>query len=204
MLQYIQLLRATGITGLPLATHAGVWSILVKMIFVHILNSVHAFCMLVVPLLLACSVLRWFLSGGFSALMNDAAKHSVAELLRIYFGVDMSSWSATWLFAIFGPVPPLGFMMTVAAFVVIRDCMSGRLSPCMDDLPEEDEKMGAASKPTPISWKRGLEIFLQLQTDMWLAEPTIVFYGLIPVVMAMWSLIRNGSQFEYIVAAKPN
>merc|ERR1719333_840279 len=69
---------------------------------------------------------------------------------------------------------------------------------------------GAGSKPLAGSeashlslWQR-VQIFLMIQYDfLGTAEVTLIFYGFIPITLACWSLLRNGTKFEYIVAAKP-
>eukprot|EP00929_Paragymnodinium_shiwhaense_P096962 TRINITY_DN5872_c0_g1_i1.p1 TRINITY_DN5872_c0_g1~~TRINITY_DN5872_c0_g1_i1.p1 ORF type:complete len:713 (+),score=155.79 TRINITY_DN5872_c0_g1_i1:129-2267(+) len=222
VLQYVSLMQAVGFSGLPFAAHMGVWRIMQKMVFVHVINMVHAFVITLLPLLLATPLIMWLLSGGVANLWRDAALYGVAEVLKIHFGVDMASWSATWLYATFGPVPFLGTLMVIAAYIVIRDCKAGALSPCIHPIPTVDEILmpsmpactqdvvscGKAAgkrpyKASELSTKRCIQIFLQLQSDMWMAEPTIFLYGFIPALMAAWSLLRNGPQFEYIVAAKP-
>lgn len=57
---------------------------------------------------------------------------------------------------------------------------------------------------TNLTLWQSLKLGLHMQLDMFvLGEPTIVVYGLVPGVMACWSLMRRGSDFEYIVAIKP-
>jgi hypothetical protein len=55
-----------------------------------------------------------------------------------------------------------------------------------------------------MGWGQRLAVLLGVYSDTGLVGyMTLTFFAMVPVVMAAWSLIRHGTKFEYIVAAKP-
>jgi len=55
-----------------------------------------------------------------------------------------------------------------------------------------------------MGWGQRLSILLGVYSDTGLVGYiTLTLFAMVPVVMAAWSLIRRGAEFEYIVAAKP-
>lgn len=56
----------------------------------------------------------------------------------------------------------------------------------------------------PMGWSQRLSILLGVYADTGLVGyVTMTFFAMVPVMLAAWSLIRRGAEFEYIVAAKP-
>merc|ERR1711907_871796 len=52
-----------------------------------------------------------------------------------------------------------------------------------------------------MGWGQRLAILLGVYSDTGLVGyMTLTFFAMVPVVMAAWSLIRRGAEFEYIVA----
>jgi len=55
-----------------------------------------------------------------------------------------------------------------------------------------------------LSLQQKFKLAVNLQWEITtLTEPTVVIFGMIPSVMAAWSLIWRGLSFEYQVAPKP-
>lgn len=84
----------------------------------------------------------------------------------------------------------------------------------------EEEERGRAASPRSVngligfelqgivagkrSWLWRVGIFLYcLQDTAFAGYTAMILYGLVPLAMAGWSLFRRGTDFEYIVAAKP-
>jgi hypothetical protein len=55
-----------------------------------------------------------------------------------------------------------------------------------------------------FSWPQRIWLMLSIFSDtLFVGYSAITFYAMIPVCLAAWSLFRRGTDFEYIVAAKP-
>lgn len=84
-----------------------------------------------------------------------------------------------------------------------------------DKLPSDIVAEGKPTKPAwnaalssfvmgRMGWTQRLSILMGVYSDTGLVGyVTLTFFAMLPVVMAAWSLIRRGAEFEYIVAAKP-
>jgi len=83
------------------------------------------------------------------------------------------------------------------------------------------EAEGAASESSPrsapampdslsfvqglYSWPQRIVLMLHILSDtVFVGYTAITFYAMIPVCLAAWSLFRRGTDFEYIVAPKPD
>jgi hypothetical protein len=222
-LQYVQLLRVS-LWRMPFKTHWNIIAIAWKMLTVHIINTVQAFSLLCSFAILASNVVSCLVvGGGYGELLDQAINLNPHGLLSFAFG--QQSEQGTWaIFATFGTLPPLGMLTTVTMYVVIKDLMEGRYTQAIG-LAASPAKEAAAttvvskepceplsatelfteSKTTSLGVRQRLQLFFMINWDMWsLAEQTIIAYGLIPEVLAAWSLMFYGHRFEYIVAAKPN
>lgn len=207
LLQYANLLLAHGPWRLPVATHAKILSIAWKMHTVHVTNAVQAFSLVLGLLVGVPKVLAWLLSGGPAALAAAASSQGLLGAVGI-----QSFQSFQWaLLAAFGPAAPVMVLCGSVSFFVVRDTLNGRYwrscktrqfePPAIQGAPKETSSDGCSG----LGWFSCLSIFLSIQNDYaLLAEPTIVAYGLAPVTMACWSVMRKGPSFEYIVAEKPN
>lgn len=209
LLQYAHLVRDTGVWKLPLRTHAKVLGIASKMGTVHIVNQVQALALIVASLLLIPGAFSWVCYGGLSSVMDMAATT----------GYPSAIWTAAgglggllkYVLAIFGPIPPMGLLMTATTTLVVMDVLEGRLTPSEQKgkaYLANPEVQGSAIVKGPKEESaviRRLKLFLQIQNDYFsMAHFTLLAYGLLPVCLAAWSLLRRGHKFEYIVAAKPN
>jgi hypothetical protein len=209
LLQYVHLINEVGIFGLPARTHAKVLGIASKMGTVHIVNQVQALALVIATLLLIPGGISWICSGGLSAVLQVGASTGYVSALGA--AVGGLGGLLKYLLAIFGPIPPMGILMTSTTTLVVMDVLEGRLT----QTPQKSKDMKAEVTTSDISVAKArsskslvmdrLQLFWQIQNDYFsMAHFTLLAYGLVPVSMAAWSLLRKGHRFEYIVAAKPN
>jgi hypothetical protein len=119
-----------------------------------------------------------------------------------------ASEAAKWFALVtFGPMPLVGFVTATAIFLAVKDVIEGRYIPSCP--PSSNGNGSGAHQETEgsreaMSSCESLMLAAKMQHDMMaVAEPTIVIYGMIPEILAAWSLLRKGTEFVYIVAAKP-
>jgi len=215
LLQYAHLVLATGFWRLPLRTHAGILSLAWKMHTVHIMNNAQAFSFVAAAATSLPALFTWLYAGGFGALLQDLTVRGLAV-----FASGESFGMVKWaMIGIFGPAPPIGLLVSYATYTVINDLLEGRYTQnAPAALPEDGAERNSKQAPEaaiPLcgttatstgsrGWLQRLQLALNIQNDYFsLAEVTIVCHGLIPASMACWSLMRRGTKFEYIVAAKP-
>lgn len=200
LLQYANVLLAAGITRIPATTHLQIWSIVSKMYTVHITNAVQAFSLMLGIAVGVPKILAWVAGGGLTSCASVAMSKGFFAAAGIG-SFETMQWT---LVAAFGPAAPVMFICACVSFFVVRDTLNGRYWNCEGRMLVAPGIQGAP-KQGSLGWCRSLAIFLQIQSDYTaLAEPTIVAFGLAPVLMACWSLMRNGTKFDYVVAAKPS
>jgi len=196
LLQYVHLLRETG-WKLPLRTHASILGIAAKMGTVHIVNQVQALALVIASVMLIPGAVSWVCNGGLAALLSVAS--SVGYTQAIWAALGGLGGLLKYLLAIFGPIPPMGLLMTMTTTLVVMDVLEGRLSQTPAERRSQKKSEAAES-----SWRSRAELFFKIQNDYFsMAHFTLLAYGLLPVSLAAWSLLRRGHKFEYIVAAKP-
>jgi hypothetical protein len=105
-------------------------------------------------------------------------------------------------------------------YTVVRDVFEGRLTEATPAEPDGGEgprapvpvvpdvegsaRGGLGTKVGDLGWRARANMLARILTDhVSYAEITMFGYGFIPAVLAAWSLMRRGTEFEYIVAAKP-
>jgi hypothetical protein len=97
-----------------------------------------------------------------------------------------------------GPVWPVAMLSGATTFLVIQANLNGQYDAGQARLIQSNP-----AKPK-LSWRQSLSLVARNQWDMiTLAEPTVVLFGMVPELMATWSLIWSGMAFEYVVAPKP-
>jgi len=216
LLQYANLVQETGIWGLPARTHAQVLGIAAKMGTVHIVNQVQALALVFAMLLLIPGAISWVHSGGLHATLQVAA--TTGYFNALWGAAGGLGGLLKYLLAIFGPIPPMGILMTATSTLVVMDVCEGRLTRTEKKkgatapyLANPDVQGSAIIYPgskvasASFGFMGRLKLFLQIQNDYFgMAHFTLLAYGLLPVSLAAWSLLRRGHKFEYIVAAKPN
>jgi len=217
ILQYVHLVAATGFWKLSLRTHAQIWGIAGKMGMVHIVSQAHSFAIINAFVYMAVEAVRWALAGGLAALLGDVAAHGASAALASQ-SLGGIGWAG--ITAIFGPVPPVAVLMGWVCYTVVRDVFEGRLTeatpakpgrghgPC-EPVPVVPDVDGCAralpgAKVGDLGWRARALLLARILTDhVGYAEVTMFGYGFIPAILAAWSLLWRGTEFEYIVAAKP-
>jgi len=202
LLQYIKVLSAAGPSQLAFRTHSGVLSMLNKLITVHFTNQLHVLSTMITALSLAPGILRWVSQGG----LLEMSKQILAGA-----SLDASSFPEVGALAysgaccILGPIPPVFLLMVLVTTFVIKEWMTGHLYEEMEgNKSEEQAAAQAPAKTTQMSLYQQVSLFLWILWDyVAQGQMTLLLFGLIPVTSAAWSLLRNGTKFEYIVAAKP-
>lgn len=205
-LQYISLIRECGFFQLPRSAHFGSLAILYKMIAVHMVNQVEAFAVILATVVSIPSLWRWVLAGGFTNFVSTVA----AEGLPSALGQQSFGGLATWsIFSIFGTISPVLVLMICTSYVVVGDLLEGKLTGrrsekagAQEEIDVSRDVQGFVGKSMTFSWK--LATFGKICFDYlsW-AHCTLIFYGLLPVMISTTKLLRNGQKCEYIVAAKP-
>jgi len=215
LLQYASLVRETGICGLQARTHAKIIGIASKMGTVHIVNQVQALALVMATLMLIPGAVSWACNGGLTTTLQVGS--SVGYFNAAWVAAGGFEGLLKYVLAIFGPIPPMGILMTATTTIVVNDVLEGRLTQTPGPVGAEKVQVasadvqgsaaftGGCKSPAKSDISTRLELFLKIQHDlMSMAHFTLLAYGLLPVCMAAWSLLRRGQRFEYIVAAKPN
>mmetsp|Transcript_41217 Transcript_41217/g.123181 ORF Transcript_41217/g.123181 Transcript_41217/m.123181 type:complete len:719 (-) Transcript_41217:275-2431(-) len=79
-----------------------------------------------------------------------------------------------------------------------------RTQESLDTTDEPPEKLMPSFVEGPIPFMRKLGLYALCMSDTLLCGyVTVIFYATIPTVLAAWSLVVRGTDFEYIVAVKP-
>jgi len=218
LLQYIKLLLSAGPFRLSLSAHYKICAIMGKMFTVHIVNSVQAFALIVAGI----TTLPLLVVGLQEVLGNVFKGNDFSAIVAGFVnGVDSNAafTAAKWsLLLAFGPLPPVCMLSGYTNYLAVRDYVEGRYwkppvsSKPLPPLPtgeaassteSKDENSAKANDKQELTTFQCLSLMLSLQYDMmFLAEPTVIMYGMVPAILACWSLLGRGSKFEYIVAAK--
>lgn len=203
LLQYILLVRTTGIFQIPARTHARIAGLAWKMCTVHITNAVQAFALVLVMGITAVDVVLWLYGGGLYTLYNDLAALGFAGVIGSQ-SFNMIKWA---MLGIYGPLPPIAVLTSTTIFVLLRDTLEGRYTRGAEENNScpSSGKGAMGTTLVKLGWWKSFLLSQWISLDFTLlAEVSIVTYGLLPEVLAAWSLLRRGTQFEYIVAAKPS
>jgi hypothetical protein len=189
-LQYIRLCMTVGFFTLPIATHRGVICVIWKMFTVHVTNTVQATSLVLGGLVMVQQLIMWALNGGLSAFLAGGTGFFSS------MGITDVAWYA--IMSALGPVWPVAMLSGATTFLVIQANLNGHY-----DAGQARLIQGNPAKPK-LSLRQSLSLVVRNQWDMiTLAEPTVVLFGMVPELMATWSLIWSGTAFEYLVAPKP-
>lgn len=190
LLQYVRLCMCVGFFTLPFVTHRGILCIMWKMFTVHITNAVQASAFCMAQLVAIPALLRWISAGGVSTMLASATDFLIG------MGITTTHlWY--WILVVAVPAQIMMAIGPISWSKVMEDCFDGRYDKGLANSIE-----GNPAKPTLTTWQR-LSITAQLQLEAaFFIEPSIVVLGMIPELMASWSLAR-GAAFEYLVAGKP-
>lgn len=228
LLQYTRLVKTTGFSGLPHATHLNILKIATKLHILHTTSTAQALALILagvtsmVPL-----IFRFISSGQVFALAQDHVQTIFWQVLDQWSTLDGVQRS---LLASMGQISGVFVLYSITAYVILMDLLEGTYyevkSHATHDIPpvpEGDEKSpdgSTASKqeaddrkendgmPPWVIGRQGfcakLGYLSHIMADTTtIGYPTIMIYCVIPVSMAAFSLLRRGTDFEYIVADKP-
>jgi len=189
-LQYIRLCMTVGFFALPFVTHRGILCIIWKMFTVHITNAVQATSCVLGVLVMIPKIATWALHCGLSAAFAGGPGFFTS------LGASDRVWYA--ILSMFGPAGPVLMLAGITTFIVIRDNLDG-----VYDKGQARLILNNPAKPCLSLWQK-FSLVAKNQYDMLtLTEPTVVLFGMIPELMATWSLVWRGTAFEYLVAPKP-
>merc|ERR1712039_269214 len=106
-------------------------------------------------------------------------------------------------------MPPIGIMMSVTTYLVLRDSLEGKLTqdPAIAGSAKaasgDMHMQGSTSCPTGLGWWRRLQLAIMVQCDYFGGALITMFaYGFFPCCMAAWSLLFR-ADFLYVVGTKP-
>lgn len=208
LLQYCRLVREAGFLELPVRTHTAIWSIMIKMQTLHITSTCQCFALIMAAITsLAPGILHWLWSGGLFSVL--ASTQSFATLA--FDGWTALDIAQQALAASFGQISGVVGFYSFIAFFVMVDLFEGRYY-CSDARKVKEDIANTSSHSEalnsfvvgPLGLLQRMWMFFRVISDTALVGyTTIAVYAMIPVVLASWSLIRRGAEFEYIVAVKP-
>jgi hypothetical protein len=210
-LQYLHLLMAVGLKGLPVKTHLRIIGLGWKMSTVHLTNTIHAFAVMLTSHFTMIKVMQMLSSGELWPFLLEELPAVLAQGATTSQG--LTYWTVCTILGIFSP---LSMMMTYTAYLVMVDSLNGvhlhptpsSTQPCKTQAAarknkaETDHQNHDEKEHLSLAQKAGLSLLIWFDMSV-LAETTIVIYGLIPEMMACLSLSRSGNRFDYIVADKP-
>jgi len=229
LLQYTRLMRHTGVFKLPWRTHLHICSIAVKMHTLHITATAQSFALvLAATISILPAAVSWAASGGLLTFLQQGV--GVASQISTGFGaLDVAQQA---LAASFGNISIVAMFYSATSFIVVLDLIEGRYytevgrpSPMrrMHSVKEDDEKSPGSGSEDGIdisgpksyvetlpfvegkkTWSERFMLFNSVMADTSLVGyPALIFYAVIPEMLAAYSLLRRGTDFEYVVAEKP-
>merc|ERR1740130_13106 len=158
--------------------------------------------LVIASLLLIPGAIAWVCSGGLEATLATAS--TTGYLAAIVEATGGLGSLLKYILAIFGPIPPMGLLMTATTTMVVMDVLEGTLTqPTITALKGVKNKDQLVDVQGAEKHEHGfmgrLKLFIQIQNDYFsMAHFCLLAYGLAPVTLAAWSLLRKGHKFEYI------
>jgi len=217
-LQHMHLLMSENAGRLAWSTHARILSMVGKMAGIHIMPHIYAIATLMAGTMLVSEAIQWLTSHGIHEVFQALAERGIQGLLSL-----LNLGGLKWILcATFGPLPPIGMMMSAVTYLVILDTVEGRLTSdgslsrkTMDGaatravIPSAlaaPDVQGSAKGQNGLGWWGRIKLFLMVLSDYIGGASlfTMFAFGLIPASLAAWSMLRNnGAGFKYVVAGKP-
>ncbi|CAE7641164.1 unnamed protein product [Symbiodinium sp. CCMP2592] len=219
-LQWARLSMSIGAKNIPLRTHLRIGMIFLKMNILTITCTSQCFALILMALVKLVprmgSLVAYLAQVEFGQLQQDIGTYAAS----------MNSAEKA-LAAGISQISGVMVLYTAVTAAVISDMVEGRyyqnLQPCPTQTSTENATEGEAEqdsqqpapcsesrlempglKEGPRSWLCRLALFAYIFTDNTMfGYPAILVFAVIPVLMAGWSLLRRGTDFEYIVASKP-
>jgi len=231
IIQYIQLVLNMGFLRLPLKTHCSILAIAWKMFNVHILSPVQSLAMIMTIMTIKARICSILWANGPMSFLNQAPSAGIYELIcaaasgsqQAIFTMMIGVGPTAFLVALFGSVIICDMMegryyRTVNSVNGSAHQQTQQLEPS----PSQRDMLlvptpafnisGVGSNPvTPkqhsqiLTPSEKIRLFLLVQFEIAVSTAAAnVATCLAPEVLAAWSLVGRGQNFEYIVAAKPS
>lgn len=224
-LQWFRLSSSVGFLKIPWRTHFSVAMIAAKMHTIHVIAVAQCFALILLSItqLLprAGRFASWILEGGFREIFQ--------ELSSSWSGMNGAEQA---LLTAIGQISGIMLLYSLTCAMVVGDMVEGTYyanaeskapissSMAIDPVAEGDEVQSherAAEPSNPAerlempgmlegrrSWPWRIGLFCYVYADTMLSGyPACCAWGMVPGMMAGWSLLRRGTDFEYIVAMKP-
>jgi hypothetical protein len=189
-LQYIRLCMTVGFFALPIATHRGALCVIWKMFTVHVTNTVQATSLCLGALVMVQKLTMWALNGGISTFLLGGAD--------FFTSAGITETARYAMISIIGNVGPVTLLSALTTFLVIRANLNGHYDAGQARLIQNNPAK------SELSMRQSLSLLARFEWDfLTLGEPTVMLFGMVPELMATWSLIWRGTAFEYLVAPKP-
>eukprot|EP00928_Gymnodinium_smaydae_P043672 TRINITY_DN29218_c0_g4_i1.p1 TRINITY_DN29218_c0_g4~~TRINITY_DN29218_c0_g4_i1.p1 ORF type:complete len:709 (-),score=128.10 TRINITY_DN29218_c0_g4_i1:129-2255(-) len=233
LLQYLRLVHHTGSFNIPWRTHLSIFSIALKLFTIHIVATMQGLALVlafvhdIFPWV--ASVVPWFVSeimtNGLSLVYNLGG-----EFWNTWGTLGGAQKALMYSLGQFAGVSNL---YNVTCFIVIVDLFSGKYYEVLPQLKLGKEERGSVDFTLPVAEHDGesdeeefqdtvdlhpvpdfvtgpmstmakISLFMCISSDtLWVGWPGVICFAAIPVLLAAWSLVRRGTDFEYIVAEKP-
>ncbi|CAK9023579.1 unnamed protein product [Durusdinium trenchii] len=223
-LQWFRLSSSIGFMKVPWRTHFSISMIAAKMHTIHVIAVAQCFALILLSLtqLLprAGRFAYWIWHGGFSELFQ--------ELSSSWSGMNGAEQA---LLAAISQISGIMLLYALTCAMVVADMVEGtyytnadskapitsamHINPVAErqeeDEPETPKEQGPPSRlempglpEGRRSWLWRTGLFLYVYADTMLSGyPACCCWGMVPGMLAGWSLLRRGTDFEYIVAMKP-
>jgi len=231
-LQYFRLIQQAGFANIPAQTHFSVCARVLQLTSIHTMCTAHGLCMIVgVAFRVVPMVLSWMWEGilleRVLALLESAYAAAWVNSdvsLRTVLVIASEVSLGVWLYILLNT-------LVVKDLVEGRyHKVLGQWTHDIAPVAEGDESVPLAASTSssaspegpspakhtkyrdgipavvrgPMTWWQGIQLNLHItwNTNIF-GMPSMLIFAIIPSVMASFSLLRRGTDFEYIVATKP-
>ncbi|CAJ1444239.1 unnamed protein product [Effrenium voratum] len=224
-LQWARLSSSVGFRKIPWRTHFSIAMIAAKMHTIHIIATNQCFALIMVGLVRVLprlgSIAAWILQGGLLELFEDSS-----EISNSWSGLNRAQQA---LLGVLSQISGIMLLYALTCALVVADMVEGTyyrnatsamlsaatMNSVAERQEEEEEEPQPETEETKRlempglptgsrSWLWRLGLFLYIYSDTMLSGyPACCCWGMVPGMMAGMSLLRRGTDFEYIVAMKP-
>jgi len=199
VLQWIRLSQSVGFFRIPWRTHRSIALMCVKLHILHVSSTAQVFSLFFV-----------FFRGLLSMNLLQLVWNPVASVTNSW---ENMSFMQKALSAYLGQMSFVMLLTCVTTAMCLKDLMEGKYH---QHVQEPEEAKASEEELNQCSWgditgrrkkvlprrMLGVLVVLVLNDNLMNGYPSMLFYAVIPVMLAGWSLLRF-KDFEYIVADKP-
>lgn len=199
VLQWIRLSQSVGFFRIPWRTHRSIALICIKLHILHVSSTAQVFSLFFV-----------FFRGLLSMNLLQLMWNPVASVTASW---ENMSFMQKALSAYLGQMSLVMLLTCVTTAMCLKDLMEGKYH---QHVQEPEEAKASEEDLNQCSWgditgrrkkvlprrMLGVLVMLVLNDNLLNGYPSMLFYAVIPVMLAGWSLLRF-KDFEYIVADKP-